>query len=89
MKGRRKIPNIEPHLLPVDDLVTQLVRDVLGLLPLTKLQHGSPDYTYLRFIGMGFQMEEILKQIEVELNSQESFTKINKNRDVKMELGVK
>ena len=54
-----------------------------------KLQPGSPNYIYLRFVGMGFQMEEILKQIEVELNSQESFTKINKNQDVKMELGVK
>jgi len=54
-KRRRKIPNIEPHLLPVDDLLTQLVRDVLGLLPLMKLQPGSPDYIYLRFVGMGFR----------------------------------
>jgi hypothetical protein len=81
-KGRRKIPNREPHLLPVDDLVTQLVRDVLSLLPLKKLQPSSPDYIYLRFVGMGFQMEEILKQIEVELNPQESFAKIEKNRYV-------
>jgi hypothetical protein len=36
-KRRRKIPNIKPHLLPVDDLVTQLVGDVLGFLPLAKL----------------------------------------------------
>ena len=28
-------------------------------------------------------MEEILKQVEVGLNLQESFTKMNKNRDVK------
>jgi hypothetical protein len=60
-KGRRQIPNIEPHLLPVDDLITQLVRDVLGLLPMTKLQPISPNYIYPRFIGMGFHMEEILK----------------------------
>ena len=82
MKGRRKNPNIEPHLLPVDDLITQLIRDVLGLLPLTKLQPGSPNYIYPRFVGMGFQMEEIPKQIEVRLNPQESFAKMNKNRDV-------
>jgi len=36
-KRRRKIPNVKPHLLPIDDLVTQLVRDVLGFLPLAKL----------------------------------------------------
>jgi hypothetical protein len=82
-KGRRKIPNIKPHLLPVEDLITQLVGDVLGLLPLTKLQTGSPDYIYLRFVGMGFQMEEILKQIEVGLNPQESFAKMDKDKDVK------
>ena len=67
-REEKKIPNVKPHLLPVDDLVTQLVRDVLGLLPLTKLQPGSPDNIYLRFVGMGFQMEEILKQIKVGLN---------------------
>jgi len=32
---------------------------------------------------MRFQMKEILKQVEVGLNLQESFTKMNKNRDVK------
>ena len=82
-KGRRKIPNIEPHLLPVDDLITKLVGDVLGLLPLTKQQTGSPDYIYFRFVGMGFQMKEILEQIKVGLNPQESFTKMDKDRDVK------
>jgi hypothetical protein len=32
---------------------------------------------------MGFQMEEILKQIKVGLNPQESFAKMDKDRDVK------
>ena len=73
---------MEPHLLPVDDLVTQFVGDVLGFLPLMKLQPGSPDYIYLRIIGMGFQMKEILEQIEVGLNPQESFAKMEKNRYV-------
>jgi len=41
-----------------------------------KLQPGSPDYIYLRIIGMGFQMKEILEQIEVRLNAQESFAKM-------------
>ena len=81
-KGRGKIPKIKPHLLPVDDLVGQLVGDVFGFLPLPKLQPGSPDYIYLRFVGMGLQMEEILKQIEVGLNPQKSFTKMDEDRDV-------
>ena len=61
-KGRGKIPNIEPHLLLVDDLIAQLVGDILGLFPLPKQQPGSPDYIYLRIVGMEFQMEEILER---------------------------
>jgi hypothetical protein len=82
-KGRRKIPNIEPHLLPIDDLIDQLIGNILGLFPLAKLQPGSPDYIYLRFVGMGFQMEKILEKIKVELNPQESLTQMNIDRDVK------
>ena len=33
-KRRGKILNVKPHLLPVDDLVTQLIGDVLRFLPL-------------------------------------------------------
>ena len=82
-KRRRKISNIEPHLLPVDDLIAQLIGDTLDLFHLAKLQPGSPDYIYLRFIGMGFHMEKILEKIKVGLNPQESFTQMNKDQDVK------
>ena len=82
-KRRRKIPNIKPHRLPVDDFVTQIIRHVLGFPPLTELQPGSPNYMYLRIVGMEFQMEEILEKIKVGLNPQESFTQMNKDRDVK------
>ena len=82
-KGRGKIPNIEPHLLLVDDLIAQLVGDILGLFPLPKQQPGSPNYMYLRIVGMEFQMEEILEKIKVGLNPQESFTQMYKDRDVK------
>ena len=64
-KRRGKIPNIKPHLLPVDDLVTQLIGDVLGFLPLAELQPSTPDYVYLRLVGMLFQMKEVLEQIKV------------------------
>ena len=60
-KRRRHIPNIEPHLLPVDDLITQLIRNILWFLPLTKLQLNTPNYIYHGIIGKGFQMEEKLK----------------------------
>jgi len=36
---------------------------------------------------MGLQMEEISKKIEVGLDPQESFTKVDKDRDVKNEMG--
>ena len=59
-----------------------------------KLQPSSPNYIYARFVGMGFQMKEILEQIEVGLNPQESFAKMNEDNGVRgqmwrMELGVK
>ena len=82
-KRRGKIPNIEPHPLPVDDFVAQLIGDVLGLLPLVKLQPGSPDYIYLRIVGMRLQVEEVLGKIKVGLKPQESFTQMNRDRDVK------
>jgi len=60
-EGRGKVSNIEPRLLPVDDLITQLIRNILWFLPLTKLQLSTPNYIYHGIIGMGFQMEEKLK----------------------------
>ena len=50
---------------------------------MAKLQPGSPDYIYLRIIGMRLQVEEVLEKIEVGLNPQESFTQMSKDRDVK------
>ena len=53
------------------------------MLPLTELQPSPPpNYIYLRIVGMGFQMEEILKQIKVGLDPQKSLAKMNENRDV-------
>jgi len=82
-KRRRKVPNIKPYRLPIDDLITQIIRNILGLLPLTELQPSPPpNYIYLRIVGMGFQMEEILKQIKVGLDPQKSLAKMDENRDV-------
>jgi len=50
-KRRRKIANIKPHRLPVDDLVTQFVRDILGFLPLTELKPNPPTTSMLESLG--------------------------------------
>ena len=47
-----------------------------------ELQPSSPNYIYLRIVGMGFQMEQILKQIKVGLDPQKSLVKMDENRDV-------
>jgi hypothetical protein len=60
-KRREFIPNIKPHLLPVDDFVTQIIRDVLGFNPLTKLQTRPSAYIYLGITMLRFQMKEILE----------------------------
>ena len=67
-KRRGKIPNIKPHLHTVDDLVTQLIGDVLGLLPLTKLQPSTPNHIYIRIVRVGFQTKEVLEKIKMGLN---------------------
>ena len=36
-KGRGNIPKVKPHPLLVDQLVTQVIGDILGFLPLTEL----------------------------------------------------
>ena len=82
-KRREFIPNIKPHRLPVNDLVTQIVGDILGFPPLTKLQPGSPNYIHLGLIGTRFQMKKVLKQIKMGLDPQEGFTQVDKDRDVK------
>ena len=81
-KERRKIPNIKPHRLPVDDLVTQIVGVILGFPALKKLQPGSPNCIHLRIVGMRFQMKEILKQVEVGLDPQKGLAQVNKDRNV-------
>ena len=48
-----------------------------------KLQPSSPNYIYFRVIGMRLQMEEVLEKIKVGLKPQESFTQMNRDRDVK------
>ena len=73
-KRRRKIPNIKPYRLPVNDLVTQIVGDILRFPPLTKLQSGPPNYIHHGFVGMRFQMKKILKQIKVGLDPQKGIT---------------
>jgi hypothetical protein len=82
-KKRRHVPNIKPHLLPVDDLVTQLVRDISWLLPLMKLQPSASNYIYLRVIGMRFQMKEILEQIEMRFDPEERLAEMDKDRNMK------
>src|SRR6185437_10207114 len=48
-----------------------------------QLQTHTSHYIYFSFTGMGFQMEEVLKKIEVGFDPQKGFTKMNKNQDVK------
>ena len=57
-KKRRHVPNIKPHLLPVDDLVTQHVQNILWFLPLTKLQRAPPTTSISESLGWGFRWKK-------------------------------
>ena len=51
------------------------------------MQPGTPNYFYLKIIGMGFEMEEILEKIEVRLDPQESFAEMDKDGNMKNRIG--
>ena len=44
---------------------------------------GTPNYFYLRIIGIGFKMEEILEKIEVRFDPQESLTEMDRDGNMK------
>ena len=68
------VPNVKPHLFPVNDFVTQLISDVFWFFPLAKLNTRISNYIYLGVARLRFQMEEILEQIKLGFDPQESFT---------------
>ena len=76
------ILNIKPHLLPVDDFVSQLIRDAQQFLTLAKLHASTPNYIYFGVTRLEFQMKEILTEIEMRFDPKKGFTKMYKNRDM-------
>ena len=44
---------------------------------------GTPNYFYLRIIGIGFKMEEILEKIEVRFDPQESLAEMDRDGNMK------
>jgi len=88
-KRRRKIPNIKPPLLPIDDLVTQLIGDILWFLPLTKLNPAPPTTFILESLGWGFRWKKYWNKSKwgaIPKKASQRWTKIEMWR---MELRVK
>jgi len=46
------------------------------------MKPGSLNFSNLIGAGMGFEMEEMLKQVEMGLDTQKNFAKMNEDRNV-------
>ena len=58
-KRRGFIPNVKPHLLPVDDFVAQIIRDVyFGLTHWRNCKPAPPTTSILESLGWGFRWKK-------------------------------
>ena len=82
-KSWRLVLDVEPKVLPVDNHAGHLIRDVLRTYTPTQLQTRTSHYIYFGVTRLGFQVEEVLEKIKMGFDPQKSFTKMDKNRNVK------
>ena len=67
-ESRCLVSNVEPKLFPVDYFGSRLVRDILWTYTLTQLQAHATNYIYDGSTWLGFQMEKVLKEVEMGLD---------------------
>ena len=82
------VPYVEPLGLP--SFVGGGRRDIIVFFVLTLTQlEASPAYDAGAFgIGLRFQVEEVMKKIEVRLDSEESFAQIDEDCNLKNGIGI-
>jgi hypothetical protein len=88
-KRRNHIGGIKPVDTLIPHRINQVIIKELILTTLVKLHPAATKNMGVVTIGLGFQMKEVAKERKGRRNSKESFTKMNKNREMEDNIGSK
>jgi hypothetical protein len=88
-EGRNHIGGIKPVSTLIPHRINQVIIKELIFTTLAKLDPTATKNMGVIAAGLGFQMEEEAKERKGRRNSKESFTKMNKNREMENNIGSK
>ena len=88
-KRRDHIGGIKLVGLPIPHRINQVISKESTLTTLTKLNPAATKNMGVIAAGLGLQTEEVTKERKRRRNSKKSFTKMNKNRKMKDNIGSK
>jgi len=88
-KRRNQIGGIKPVGTPIPHRINQVIVKELALKTLAKLNPAATKNAGVIAAGLGLQTKEVTKERKRRRNSKESFTKMNKDRKMKDNIGSK
>ena len=88
-KRRNQIGGVKPVDTPIPHRINQVIVEEFALKTLAKLNPAATKNTSVFATGLRFQAKEVMKERKRRGNSKESFTKMNKDRKMKDNIGSK
>ena len=88
-KRRNHIGGIKPVGTPIPHRINQVIIKEFTPTTLMKLNPAATKNMGVIAVGLGLQTKEVTKERKRRRNSKKSFTKMNKNRKVKDNIGSK
>ena len=88
-KRRNQIGGIKPVGTPISHRINQVIVKEFALKTLAKLNPTATKNIGVIAVGLWLQTKEVTKERKRRRNSKESFTKMNKNRKMKDNIGSK
>ena len=73
---------VDGHISHITTVNRELVRDVHFLHPLTELEAGTANNSDFLLAGLGFQVEEVPKELKMGLDAKKSFAQMCEDVDV-------
>jgi hypothetical protein len=86
-EGRNHIGGIIPVGTPIPHRINQVIIKELIFMTLMKLDPAATKNMGVVTAGLGFQTKEVAKERKGRRNSKESFTKMNKNKEIEDNIG--
>ena len=88
-KRRNQVGGIKPVSTPIPHRINQVIVKEFALKTLAKLNPAATKNIGVIAAGLWLQTKEVTKQRKRRRNSKESFTKMNKDRKIKDDIGSK